>query len=333
MTVLVTGASGHVGANLVRRLLDEGRTVRVLIHRSEVGLEGLDVERARGDLLDPDSLREACRDVDEVHHLAGFIAIESGMNETVQRVNVEGTANVARACEEAGVRRLVHVSSIHALAPETAGRPITEANPLAGDDALPYDRAKAGAEREVLAAAERGLDAVIVNPVAIVGPHDYHPSPMGEVLMKLYHRQLPALVEAGFNWIDVRDVVEGMLAASAHGRAGARYILTGEYARFRELSRLVAEATGARTPQRAVPMWMARGAAPFAVVWSRLTGGRPLFTPESLEVLRRHQDVDGSRAREELGLEPRPLRATLADTMAWFDAQGWLDPSLEGRAA
>src|SRR5437764_3023670 len=163
MNIAVTGATGHVGANLVRTLLDGGRRVRALIHDgNRKGLEGLDVEFADGDLLDPASLVRAFDGCELVYHLAARISIAPGDDAAVHAVNADGTHNVVAACLTTGVRRLVHFSSIHALSPLPHELPIDETRALTSGAVPPYDRSKAAAERSVLEGLDRGLDAIIV---------------------------------------------------------------------------------------------------------------------------------------------------------------------------
>jgi dihydroflavonol-4-reductase len=169
----------------------------------------------------------------------------------------------------------------------------------------------------------RGLDAVIVNPTAVVGPHDYRPSHMGQVILALCHRRLPSLMAGGFNWVDVRDVVAGALAAEQRAATGNSYLLSGHWVPVRELADTVAELTGVPAPRLACPSWLAAAAAPFAVAWGRLRGERPLFTP--LSVLTLHDNnraISHARATRDLGYTPRPFRETIGDTLEWFRSVG-----------
>lgn len=325
MNVTVTGATGHVGANLCRALVAAGHRVRALVHAGLRGLDGVPVEPVKGGLGDPAALVRAFSGSDLVYHLAARISIAPGDEHLVHAVNVDGTRNVVAACLEARVPRLIHFSSIHALSSHPTDRPIDETRALADGARLPaYDRSKAAAEREVQAGVARGLDAVVCNPTAILGPHDYGPSPMGRVLLDLYHRRLPALVDGGFDWVDVRDVVAGAMAAAERGRRGERYLLSGARKSVRELAALVEELTGARAPRFVSPMWLARVGAPFATVAARVAGKEPLFTSQSLHALRNHLDVRHDKAARELGYSSRPLRETLSDTFRWLDEAGRL---------
>jgi dihydroflavonol-4-reductase len=324
MRVAVTGAAGHVGANLVRALLERGVAVRALVRRDRRALDGLDLEVAQADLGDPSSLERGFAGVERVFHLAARISIVAGDEAEVRRTNVDGTRAVVEACRRAGVARLIHFSSIHALSSDPTDRPIDEERPLAGDEALPYDRSKADAERLVREAARAGLDAIVLNPTAVLGPLDYGPSAMGQVLLDLYHGRLPALVEGGFDWVDVRDVIAGAITAADRAPAGARYLLSGERRSVRELAEIAARLTGRPRPRLVSPMWLARVGAPFATAAARLRGSRPLFTSASLHALRNHVLVSSARAARELGYRCRPLEQTLEAAYAWFRDRGAL---------
>jgi dihydroflavonol-4-reductase len=283
VTTVVTGGAGHIGGALVRALLASGRSVRAVVHRDRRALEGLDVETVRGDVLDPASLRQAFDGADAVYHAAGHVSILMNEGPLLEAVNVRGTRNVVEACLDCGVCRLVHFSSIHALDLGRRDAPVDESwASVRASSYLPYDRSKAEGEQEVRAGIQRGLDAVILNPTAVIGPLDYRPSHMGQVLLALAHGKLPALVEGGFDWVDVRDVAEGAVLAELHGEAGARYILSGHWISVRDVAQAVTSVTGVRTPRLVCPMPVARIGAPIATALARLAGKRPLYTRAAL---------------------------------------------------
>jgi dihydroflavonol-4-reductase len=320
--VAVTGASGHIGANLVRSLVARGVRPRVLVHQRRAALDGLAVDETEGDVRDPAALRRAFAGVDVVYHLAGMISLDDRDAETMRAINIEGVRNVVAACLAERVRRLVHFSSIHALSTLPRGQTVDEQRPLVSDEPVPpYDRTKAAGEREVLAGVARGLDAVIVNPTGVIGPNDYGPSHMGELLLDLYYGRMPALVAGGFNWVDVRDVADAAIQAAERGRKGERYLLAGARASLAEIAALVA-AEGRRAPRFVCPMWLARVAAPFAVAWARLARRRPLFNAASLHALRNHHVVSHDKAARELSFQPRPVPVSIRDALASFRARG-----------
>ena len=320
MTVVVTGASGHVGNNLVRALLSEGRDVRCLVHEDTRAIEGLHVERVKGDVLHPESLVAAFASTQTVFHLASRISIVSGDEQLVHDVNVEGTRNVVEACLKCGVGRMIHFSSIHALRLDPYDEPLTEARPLAeGDNLLPYDRSKSLGHREVIAAARKGLDAVILNPTGILGPYDFKPSLMGDLLLKLCQGKLFALVEGGYNWVDVRDIALAAIAAEKKGKTGGHYILSGEWVALIDLAAMWSEISGAKIPRWVFPLWLAGAAAHLSTFYARLTHSRPLFTSESLAVVRQgSRHVSHDKATADLGYHPRPIRKTLEDIHVWL---------------
>ncbi len=323
MTVVVTGASGHLGANLVRTLLARGEQVRVLVHRSSAALAEVEdrIERVEGSVCEPDSLGPAFAGAKRVYHLAGVISIDGDPDGRVHQVNVEGTRNVARACLEHGVARLVHVSSVHAFDMDPRDEVLDERRRQVADSRShsAYDRSKALGERAVRETVDAGLDAVIVNPTGIMGPVDYGPSRLGQLLGDLAGNRLPALLDGGFDFVDVRDVADGTIAAAERGRKGHNYILGNTWYSLRELAELVARIGGGRPPILVTPVWAARLGVPFARVAAKLSKTDPLFTRESLEVLVSNRSISSAKARAELGYSPRPLAKTIADTLAWFE--------------
>jgi len=198
MTVLVTGAAGHVGANLVRALIKNGRDVSALVRTDCRGVEGLNLEIVRGDLLEYRSLRQAVKGCEVVYHLAASISIVGDRLGQVRLTNVEGTQNIVNACLEEGVKRLIHMSSIHAYTPFPLDQPVDESRPPADARSPVYDRTKAEGNRIILDGVKKGLDAVIVAPTGIIGPNDFKLSRMGAVLIKLYTRKLFALIQGGY---------------------------------------------------------------------------------------------------------------------------------------
>ena len=326
MLVVLTGASGHIGGNLTRALLAEGRQVRTFVRPDDTrALEGLKVEQVFGDLLDQPSVDRALAGADVVYHLAARISITDDDDAEVFRVNVEGTRNVVQACLRAGVRRLVHFSSVHAYHQVPLDQPIDERRPLADvEGAMAYDRSKARGEAEVSAGVKQGLDAVIVNPGAVLGPHDYKPSPMGQLILDLCHRKIPALVAGGYDWVDVRDVVSGAMEAEKRGRCGEKYLLTGQWQSLRQLADLVADQSGVPAPRLVSPMWLAKLGAPVAQRITRFLGQRPKFTPHSLSVLSGNSRFLHDKARRELDYKPRPLPETVAAAVDWFRTSGHL---------
>lgn len=319
--ILVTGATGHIGNVLVRKLLGAGLPVRALIWRGEdtLPLQGLDVEQAEGDLLEPDSLKAALAGVSQVFHLAGLISIMPGADRLLQRVNVDGTRNMLCAAQRAQVGRFVYASSIHALEDRPLDVVIDEYVPFRhGGASDAYGRSKAEASLAVLEAARRGLPAVIACPTGVVGPYDFRRSEIGSVLMDAALGKPMPFVEGAYDFADVRDVADGLILAGERGRIGESYILSGGRISVRYMLATVREVTGRAFTCFRIPFGVAKFAARFMPFYYRWTRSRPRFTRLSLEVLRSNANISHLKATRELGYQPRSLYDSIADAVAWL---------------
>jgi dihydroflavonol-4-reductase len=199
MKVAVTGASGHIGNCLVRELKKHGAEIKVLVNTFQGNLDEMNVELIRGNLLEPESLLNLCEGADVVFHLAAQIAIENRSSEHVYETNVTGTKNMIKAANSKGVRKFIHFSSIHAFQIGSPGLMLDESRSLVETNKTIYEFTKAEGEREVMKAVKEGLNAVILNPTAVIGPFDYRNSLLGQALIKIYQNKLPFLVSGGYN--------------------------------------------------------------------------------------------------------------------------------------
>lgn len=319
--VAVTGASGHIGANLVRELLERGYEVVALIRQSSDALEGLDVKRVYGDLTDRQSLCKAFNGVEQVYHLAAYISIQAGHNDQLELVNIEGTRNVLKACESEGVSTLVYFSTIHALKLKPFDQPVTEDNPLLGErtgHGADYDYSKAGAEKLVRQNSCNTLGTRIIYPTAVLGPNDFNRSLFGQAILKMAHGRLPVLVAGGFNWVDARDVAWGAVEAAEKGADGDRFILSGHYLSMSEVALVIAELTGIAAPRFICPAWLAGLFAPLMSGWATLTGQAPLYTRYSLATLSTNKVMSHARATRDLSYHPRSFRDSIDDTLRFY---------------
>ena len=326
MKIAVTGGAGLLGGNLIRGLLEAGHSVRALIRSSTAGIAGLDVEVHSGDVRNSEDLNACFQGMDAVFHCAAVVSIQGNKGGLVEEINIGGPRNVAAACLKQSVDKLVHFSSVHALDPNPQNETITEQRALCDDNPHhpAYARSKANGEREILAAVDKGLDASILNPSGIIGPYDFVPSPLGEALVQMQKRSLPALVNGGYNWVDVRDVVNSALVAMEKGRAGERYLVTGRSTSIRELAQTAQAVTGSAPPFFSSPLWAARLSAPMMEVIAKVFKSPPIYTRESIQVLGDNDDFDISKARTELGHDPRPLEESLHAAYDWFKDAGML---------
>lgn len=325
--IVVTGATGHIGNVLVRELLSRGEKVRVLISPSKntAPLDGLEVEMVEGDVCKLDSLIPAFKGSDVVYHLAGLISILPGKSKLLHQVNVTGTQNVIAACRQTGVRRLVYTSSIRAIVEPPHGTAIDETMPFDPARVMgEYDRSKAQATLEVLKAVEQGLDAVIVCPTGVMGPYDFKPSEMGQLLIDFSKKKLAAYIDGAGDFVDVRDMATGHIIACEKGRTGESYILSGERLTIAELMLLFEEITGVKAPRLKMPIWLAKTIAIFTPLYYNLTKTKPRFTSYSISTLNSNSVVSMTKAHHELDYSPRPIRESIADTSRWFKENGRL---------
>jgi nucleoside-diphosphate-sugar epimerase len=328
MITLVTGATGHLGANLVRALLARGEKVRAFIRRQSdvAALEGLAVERAYGDLRDRRSIRDALEGVERLYHTAAFVSIRGGDRQELFDVNVVGTRMLMQEARRAGVRRVVHTSSFGAVGinPEGASNEHWTVSPF--EPGTDYERTKAVSEHDVILEAVRGLDVTLVNPAAIVGPWDFRPSLVGRTILDFAHGRMKAFVPGAFDFVPMRDVVAAELLAMDKGIRGERYLVTGEHRSIGEILQWLEELTGRPRPRLAVPPRLMQGIALLKDPLERrfFPGRAPRFNYHSIRLLNSGKRGDSSRIRRELGLIPTSTREAFADAVAWFRERGMI---------
>jgi dihydroflavonol-4-reductase len=320
--VLVTGASGHLGYNLVLELLKQGRKVRALINQTPLPIKNSNLEIVQGNVLDDKSLDLAFKNVEVVYHCAAKISIMGDLNGKVFETNVTGVANMAKAALQAKVKRFIHFSSCHAFAINQRGEVVDEKTPKLVHQGPAYDLSKAQGEQELQKAIALGLNGVILNPTGIIGPNDYLLSRMGEVFLKIIRGEFPALVEGGFDFVDVRDVVKAAIIAESKGKIGENYLLSGRHFTIRELSMIVRSLTGVSVSVFDVPLWLASLVAPFMEMYAMLMKVSPLFTRESLHALKANKNICHYKAQEELGFRPRDIKQTIRDIILSFEQRG-----------
>jgi dihydroflavonol-4-reductase len=266
---------------------------------------------------------DLCKGVDIVFHLAAKIAIDNKQKDLVYATNVTGTKNLVHSCRKQNVKKLIHFSSIHALDPLPLNKELNESRAYMKNPYWVYENSKAEAEKIVLEAAKKGLHTVVLNPTAIIGPYDFRPSYLGKALIRIYKNQLPMLVPGGYDFVDVRDVVSGAIAASKKGRLGERYILSGRWIGLKDLSTEISEISGKKTPRAIAPLFLAKIGVPFMGLYAKLKNEQPLYTSNALEILKlSHRNISSKKAETELEYKTRSLVATLTDAFEWYKENG-----------
>ncbi len=323
--IVITGATGHLGNVLVRKLVSQNKKVRALILPGEdiASLKGLEIEKVEGDVRFPDSLRKAFGGADIVYHCAGMISILPGQQKQLYQVNVIGTRNVVNMCLETKVKRLVYTSSIHALSEPEPGIVFNESREFNPENVLgEYSKSKALGTLEVLKGVEEGLDAVILCPSGIIGPYDYRVSEMGKLIVDFVKGKVKVYIDGAYDFVDVRDVVEGLILACEKGKKGDCYILSGQQISVRQLLKFLEEISGIKAPSFKIPQSLARAAGFFNVLYCNLIKIKPLFTPFSIDVLASNSLVSCQKAQDELCYSPRSIYESIKDSVQWFKQKG-----------
>jgi len=316
---LVTGGTGFLGAAIVRELLADGEQVKVFRReRSPLkNLEGLEVEHAVGDLREPDSLKAAMEGCDRVYHCAALYKLSGGYEDYLQS-NVVGTRNVMQAAMDAGIERVVHTSSIAAIgAPRGQGKVDENQVWTFGPLNNPYITSKFIAEHEALRFGARGLPVVIVNPGAPIGRGDLRPTPTGDMVVNLIKGLYPMWVKVEIGVVDVDDSARQHRLAMEKGKPGERYLSVGETVTLAEMGKLLREAVG--SPWRpTLPGWMLKLAIYSTYLlpqWANMLAAIARYPLHSF-------DYDITKAKEDLGMEFRPVRESLETAARWFADNG-----------
>ncbi len=332
---LVTGGTGFVGANVVRELLGEGATVRVLARPGgeRRAVAGLPVEIVEGDLGEPASLQRAVVGVATVFHVAADYRLYAPDPEALYRTNLQGTRAILGAAAEAGVRRVVYTSTVGVLGIPADGSPGTEETPVTLADMVgPYKTSKFLAEEVALQFARAGAPVVVVNPSAPVGPWDVKPTPTGRMIVDFLRGRMLASFDTGLNIVHVRDVARGHLLAARQGRVGERYILGHANLSLTEILRLLADITGLRPPRFRIPYAVAWTAAACLEGAARLTRGTPAVALTAVRLARKRMYFSPAKAVRELGLPQTDPQEALRDAVDWFFAHGYAAPRPATRA-
>ncbi len=327
MRAFVTGATGFIGGNLARALLEDGHQIRALVraHSDRRNIAGLPVELVVGDLDDPQKLTEQVAGCDVIFHVAAHYSLWMKDRDSIYRANVDGTKNLLAAARAAGIKRFVHTSSVAAIgvpAPDTLGTEETRTTleELVSD----YKKSKFLGEQAARQAAREGLDVVIVNPSTPIGPRDVKPTPTGEIILRFLQGRMPAYVHTGLNLIDVEDVARGHVMAWRKGRVGERYILGHRNLSLKEMFEMLAAITGKRAPRFAIPHFIPLAAAFVDEMILARLGKRPQVSFYSVQMSRKVMHYASSKAVRELGLPQTPIEKALEKAVHWFESNGYV---------
>jgi len=322
---LITGSSGHVGSNLIRELTKQNYKIRCIDfdgdHRA---YEGFDVELIQGDITQKDSLEPIFKDVEIVFHTAALINLDRRYRDQIRLVNVSGTENVCKASLNAGVKKLIHFSSVDAFYRFPIEEPLLEDRKLIDDpNAVPYDLSKADGQKIVLDYCQQGLDAIIVHPTSIVGPNDFKPGLPMQEMVNLANGKRKVLPNWGYNFVDVRDLCTTAMSAVSKGKTGQNYIVGGEYHMYSYIAELMEEQLGRTVLLGTIPNFISYLGLPYEYIKSLITKKPRVLTVDTLHTGKTgNKVVPSTLARSELGHNPRPIEETIHDMVSFFQKRG-----------
>ena len=325
---LITGSSGHVGSNLIRELTKQNYKIRCIDfdgdHRA---YEGFDVEIIKGDITEKDSLVPIFKGVEIVFHTAALINLDRRYRDQIRLVNVSGTENVCQASLNAGVKKLIHFSSVDAFYRFPIEEPLLEDRKLIDDpNAVPYDLSKADGQKIVIDYCQQGLDASIIHPTSIVGPNDFKPGLPMQEMVNLANGKRKVLPNWGYNFVDVRDLCITAISAVSKGKTGQNYIVGGEYHMYSYIAELMEEQLGRTVLLGTIPNFVSYLGLPYEYIKSLITKKPRVLTVDTLHTGKTgNKVVPSTLARSELGHNPRPLEETIHDMVSFFQKRGLIN--------
>ena len=326
---LVTGATGFLGSTVVDQLAEKGARVIALVMRDDPAKERLPegTEIAYGDVTDRKTLGEVFASLGEnacVIHCAGIVSILSKPGPELYRVNIDGTKNIVQMCRAHHVKKLVYVSSVHAIPEKPCGRVMREIRRFSPELVEGgYAKSKAAATEYVLENAGEELNASVVQPTGIIGPRDYGISNISRTIISYCRGRLPAGVKGGYDFVDVRDVAAGVISCAEKGRTGECYILSSEYMTIKQMLQTLQRVSDGKKVRMFIPSGLAKVVSPAVEKISLKLKKKPFFTPYSISVLGANGRFSHEKASKELGYSPRKLSRTLGDTYFWLKSIGY----------
>ncbi|MDD3303556.1 MAG: NAD-dependent epimerase/dehydratase family protein [Clostridia bacterium] len=323
MKCVVTGATGYIGNVLVRKLVQRGYEVTAFVFKGEDidFLKDLDIQFKYGDVRDMKSLEDAFEGSEVVFHLAGIIEIGNGKKKLIHEVNVDGSKNVVNACKNVGVKKIVYTSSVHAIR-EHEGV-IAESYDFNPDYVRgQYAKTKAEATKYILDSKTEEFEVIITHPSGVIGPYEYIPSNLGQLIIDCANKKIGAYLNGGYNFVDVRDVADGIIAAAEKGKSGECYILANKVVSVKELMEYIQDITKVKAPTFKIARWFAYATGFLSEIYYKLVKQKPLFTSYAVYTLGTNSNFSIEKAKKELGYLPRDIKDTLFDTIQWFKDRG-----------
>jgi dihydroflavonol-4-reductase len=328
MKILITGADGLLGNNLVRECLSRKHEVGVMLLSEKAtpqGLVGLPLKRFYGNILDEKLVRSAIQGFDVVIHLAASTQVNPPKDKKITEINVLGTKHVIQACLDFQVKRLIHVGTANSFAPGSIEHPGTEENGYSGQAyGLDYFDSKYAAQKLILESVKNNsLNAIVVNPTFMIGPFDTKPS-SGALLLSLHKKQIPFCTPGSKTYIAVKDACVAICNSIEMGRSGQCYILGTENYTYKDFFQLVSSTLGFSTPKLGLPSFLIKSYGNFNSFLSKTTGKIPVLSKEMARLACENHCYSGEKARKELKMPHTPLSIAIKESYRWFEENGYI---------
>lgn len=318
--IIITGATGHIGNVVVKKLVKQGYQVGIVTHKRSASdiFQGYDLTEYNGSTNDINFLEKIFTGSEAVIHLAAKISIQQGQFQELHEINVVGTRNVMQAALKAKVPKVVYTSSVHALLEKPIGEVMTEIVPDDANDVLgDYAKSKVMAYHEVIKAFKQGLNVTILFPAGVIGPFDYKPSQIGQMIKNILAGKRNYYFDGKYNYVDVRDVADGIITALDKGEAGVGYSLTGEIASVADFYQIISDELKQKTPVIKINSKVAYAISFITDFIAKVTKSTALFTPYSYKVLQSNCQFSNAKAVDKLGFKPRTIKDSLIDAVKW----------------
>ncbi|MEJ2248497.1 MAG: NAD-dependent epimerase/dehydratase family protein [Candidatus Lokiarchaeota archaeon] len=327
ITVLVTGANGFIGSNVVRELLKSSADVRVMIRKNSDtrNIDGLNVEKVYCDIRDKEAVKVALKGCDTLYHTAAYFAHWAPNKDLFYDINVNGTKNLLEEALSQGLQKVIYTSTSNTIGSHGAGNYVDENAEFNGYEAGDhYAISKYLAEIEAKKLCEQGLPLVIVNPTLVIGVIDRKPTPSGALIVDIANRDMPGYIEGAINVIDVEDVARGQILAAQKGRIGERYLFGNENMFVGDFFELIGEIAGVKPPKRKIPYKIAILLGYLFQAASRITKKPPIVSVSQVRLGKMGEHFDCSKAINELGLPQTPIKKTIEKAVNWFRENGYI---------
>lgn len=319
---IITGATGHIGNVLARKLVKQGKNITALILPNEdlAPIKDLNIKIVYGDVTDRDFILKFIKSDSIVIHLAGIIDIGASQNELIEKVNIHGTKNIVDSCIKNKAKKLIYLSTVHIIDPKKKGDSLTERTEFNNDKIVGmYAKTKLEATKYIFENCKtKKLNATVLYPSGVIGPYDFKISEVGQVILDYINHKLLAYVKGGYNFVDVRDVANAIIKSITKGRSGEGYIISGKAISLKEMLLIINKKLGRKKLPPKIALWFVNAISGLSNLYYKIRNKKPVFSKYSLYTLNSNHNFSYEKAKKELGYKPIDIEKSINDSVDWF---------------